>query len=69
MGLLKADKSLAEMEEEIEYAKTKKELLQESVAIRQLEEKMGKGSWKLFSSDGTRKGFSLQKAWTWLKTH
>ncbi len=69
MGFFKTEKSLADLEEETEYQKSKKELLQEKVAIKQLEERLGKGGWKMFSDNGKRSGFSLARAWSWLKAH
>ncbi len=69
MGLLKPDKSLSEMEEEIEYTKTKRQLLEEQAAIKQLEEKMGKGSWKIFSSNGKKSGLDTSRIVAWLKAH
>ena len=69
MGFLTPKKSLSDLEEETEYAKTNKELLQEKVAIKQLNERLGEGSWKFFSNNGKRSGFSLKAALEWLKTH
>ena len=68
LDFLKPKKSLEELEEEIEYSKTKRELLQEQAAIKEIEQRMGKGSWKMFSSDGSRQRFSLSKALNWLRS-
>lgn len=67
MGLLTPRKSLEELEEEIEYSKTRRELLQEQAVIKEIEGKMGKGSWKMFSDNGKRSGFSLSKGLAWLR--
>jgi hypothetical protein len=69
MGLFKPEKSLAEMEEEIEVTKTRRQLLEEKAAVQQLEAKMGSGSWKMFSSNGKKSGLDTSKIWNWLKTH
>ncbi len=69
MGLLKSEKSLGEMEEEHEALKEKRSILEEKVAIKRLEEKMGKGSWRFFSSNGKRSGLSLSSIRSWLREH
>ena len=69
MGILTPRKSLEELEEEIEYSKTKRDLLQEQAAIKEIEQKMGKGSWKMFSNNGQRSGLSLSKMLNWLRSH
>ncbi len=69
MPLFGSEKSLSDIEQETEVAKSKRELLEEKVAIRQLEERLGKGGWRLFSNNGKRSGFSLSKAKQWLTDH
>ncbi len=72
MGLFdtfKTKPSLSELEEETEYLKSKRELLEERATIRQLEERLGKGSWRTFSSNGKRSGLNFESVRNWLKTH
>ena len=69
MGLFKKDASLEEMEEEHSLLKERRSMLEEKVAIKQLEERLGKGGWKLFSTNGKMSGFSPRNALNWLKSH
>ena len=69
MGLFKEEKSLSDLEEETEYTKTRRQLLEEKLAVQQLEQKMGKGGWKVFSSNGQKSGLDFSRIKNWLKTH
>jgi hypothetical protein len=69
MGLFSREKSIEEMEEEHSILKERRSNLEEKVAIKQLEERLGKGGWKNFSSNGRLSGFSLRNAMNWLKSH
>ena len=76
MGLFKKEASLEEMEEEYERkneqlraVKTDREILEQKVAMKQLNDRLGKGGWKAFSSNGKLNGFSLKSAMSWLKSH
>ena len=69
MGLLKPAQSLDDLEEEKQLLQEKRSVLEEKVAIRGLEQKLGKGGWRLFSSNGKRSGFSVGRALAWLKAH
>lgn len=69
MGFFKKEQSIEEMEEEHQLLREKRSMLEERVAIKALEEKMGKGGWKRFSSNGKLNGFSLKSAMAWLKAH
>lgn len=60
-------KSLSELEEEEEYTKQRRRVLEEKVAIKQLNDRLGKGSWRHFSSNGKRSGFQISSAINWLK--
>ena len=60
-------KTLSELEDELELRKTEHEIEQENAAIAQL--KAQGRRWQDFSTDGTKKGFSIERAWAWLKTH
>ncbi len=61
-------KSLSDLEEEEEYSKQKRRVLEEKVAIAKLNEELkSRSAWKMFSSDGRRKSFNLQAAINWLK--
>lgn len=61
--------SLSDLEEEEEYQRQNRKVLEEKVAIHELNQKLGKGGWKLFSSNGQKSGFSISKAIAWLRTH
>ena len=69
MGLLHKDKSLEEMEEEHQLLREKRSILEERAAIKAVEERMGKGGWRAFSSNGKMSGFSIKNALNWLKGH
>ena len=69
MGIFNKDKSLEEMEEEHQLLKEKRNILEEKAAIKALEDRMGKGGWRAFSSNGKRSGFSVKSALNWLKGH
>jgi hypothetical protein len=61
-------KSLSDLEEEEEYQKQSRKVLEERVAIAKLKQELKSNSaWKMFSSDGSRKGFNLQSALNWLR--
>ncbi len=60
-------KSLAELEEEEEYTKQQKRVLEEKVAIHELKQRLGNGGWKMFSNNGRRSGFLLTAALNWLR--
>lgn len=65
----KSEPSLSELEEKEQFLDQKRKVKEEELAIKQLNDKLGQGKWKLFSSDGSRKNFSLSKAISWLKSH
>lgn len=67
MTFWKRKPTLGELEEELEEKKTQHEIEQEKEAIARL--KAQGQRWQDFSTDGTRKGFSLGAAWQWLKSH
>jgi hypothetical protein len=60
-------KSLADLEEEEEYTKQRRRVLEEKVAIRELEQRMGKGSWRHFSMNGKKSGLNVSSIINWLK--
>lgn len=70
------EKSLDELQEEddrltqeLSVQKKRQELLKIKLAMQQLDARGGKGFWKRFSGDGTKKGFSLGGAISWLRNH
>ncbi len=65
----KSKPSLAELQDKDEYLSTKLSIREKEAAIKELEQRMGKGSWKIFSSDGTKGGISWQRVYNWLKGH
>lgn len=69
MGLFKSKPSLTELQEQDEYLTAEVSVRKKQAMIKQLERRMGKGSWKIFSSDGTHKGISFERIRNWLKTH
>ncbi len=61
-------KSLADLEEEEEYQKQSRKVLEEKVAIAKLNQELKSHSaWKMFSNNGKKSGFQLQSAINWLK--
>lgn len=69
MGLFSQDKSLDELEEEEAVVTKKRQILEQKVAIKALNERLGSGGWKAFSSNGKLSGFSPRRAMDWLKKH
>ncbi len=65
----KSEPSLSDLEEKEQFLDQKRKVKEEELAIKQLNDKLGEGKWKLFSSDKSRKGFNLKAALNWLKTH
>ena len=45
------------------------ECVGEDKTMKQLNDRLGKGGWKAFSSNGKLNGFSLKSAMSWLKSH
>ncbi len=65
----KSEPSLSDLEEKEQFLDQKRKVKEEELAIKQLNDKLGEGKWKLFSSNGKKSGFSLSKALAWLKSH
>jgi len=60
-------KTLSELESDLERKKTEREIAEEENAIAELRARGQR--WQDFSADGTRKKFSLSSAVNWLKNH
>ena len=58
-----------ELEEEDERLDTEVSIAKKRAMLRELDARAGVGSWKTFSSDGTKKGIDFKRVWHWLKTH
>ena len=69
MGLLKREKTLAEMEEEEEMLKGRVNIARQKALLKELEAREGKGAWRKLglSDDGKKPAWS--KIWGWLKSH
>jgi len=69
MGLLKPDKTLAEIEEDTIREDAMVEYRRKQLIRKQIEERLGKGASKLFKAKGDNEGNVISKAANWLKTH
>lgn len=69
MKLFNPPKSLAELQEEDERLDTELSVAKKKALIKQLESKMGKGSWRLFSDNGKMSGLSWDRIKNWLKNN
>lgn len=67
MSIFKRQRTLGELEEDLEYKKTAREIAEEDAAIARL--KAQGQRWQDFSTNGKRSGFSLGNAWSWLRSH
>lgn len=72
----KKEKSLDELQEEddrlsqeLSILKKQQEAAKIRQAMRQLDERGGKGFWRKFSDNGGKSGFSVGKALSWLRSH
>ena len=72
----KKEKTLDELQEEddrlsqeLSILKKQQEAAKIRLAMRQLDERGGKGFWRKFSDNGKSGGFSLGKAIAWLRSH
>ncbi len=62
-------KSLSDLQEEDEVLDVKLSVAKKKAMIAEIEHREGKGSWKMFSRDGTKKGISFERIKSWLKSH
>jgi len=69
MGLLKPDKTLAEIEEDTIREDAMVEYRRKQLIRKQIEERLGKGGMKLFKAKGDNEENVISKAANWLKTH
>jgi uncharacterized lipoprotein YehR (DUF1307 family) len=69
MPLFKSRPTLQELQEQDEYLTTEVSVKKKQAAIKALEQRMGKGSWKIFSNNGKKSGISFDRIKNWLKTH
>ena len=69
MSLFKQEPSLADLQERDETLDTKLSIAQKQAAIRELEERGGRGFWKSFSSNGQKSGIDFGRVINWIKTH
>lgn len=69
MSVFGGKKSLTQLQEDDDRLTTEVSIAKKRALIRRLEVVGGQGSWKMFSSDGTKKGISFDRVKNWLKTH
>ena len=69
MSIFRRQKTLAELQEENEVLDTQLSVAQKRAMINRLEAQMGKGSWRLFSDNGSKSGINFSRIWHWLKSH
>ena len=69
MGLLKPDKTLAEIEEDTIREDAMVEYRRKQLIRKQIEERLGKGGMKLFKAKGDNEENVISKAANWLKTN
>jgi hypothetical protein len=69
MGLLKPDKTLAEIEEDTIREDAMVEYRRKQLIRKQIEERLGKGASKLFKAKGDSEQNVISKMANWLKTH
>jgi hypothetical protein len=69
MGLLKPDKTLAEIEEDTIREDAMVEYRRKQLIRKQIEERLGNGGMKLFKAKGDNEQNIISKAANWLKTH
>jgi hypothetical protein len=69
MSLLKKQKTLAELQEEDETLDTEISVSRKRLMLKRLDDKLGKGGWKMFSSNGKIAGIDWGKVWVWLKNN
>ena len=67
--MFKRPQSLAELQEEDERLDTELSVAQKKAVIKQLDDKMGKGSWKIFSDNGKMSGLNWHRVLNWLKSN
>ncbi len=67
MSLFKSKPTLGELEENLEYKKTEREIAEENAAIAELRARGQR--WQDFSTNGKRSGLSMSSVLAWLRKH
>jgi len=68
----KRERTLTELQEDDERLTSELSVARKRAMLRELEARQGRGSWKMYSDDGTKRGIpqsGWQRIWSWLKTH
>lgn len=72
MPLFKREKTLTELQEEDDRLTSELSVTRKRALIKELEDRAGQGSWKIYSDDGTQRGIppsGWRRIWSWLRTH
>lgn len=62
-------KSLTQLQEDDDRLTTELSIARKRALIRRLDEVGGQGAWKMFSSDGTKRGVNFDAVKKWLREH